>query len=85
MKALKSLVKSHYAMMAVCCLAMVAAYFAFSAEGNEGSLLSSLAPIIACVAMHFILMKMMGKSCHQQTVDQQDPSEEPISKQSQAN
>lgn len=85
MKFLKSAMNSHYAMMAICCLAMVGAYFAFSTGSLEGSTLSSLAPIIACVVMHFVMMKMMGKSCHKKTDEQQETTEQSVSKQSQAN
>jgi hypothetical protein len=64
MKHLKSFFGSHMGMMLVCCLAMVGAYFVFASGIAEGSTLAALAPLIACVGVHFLMMKMTGKSCH---------------------
>lgn len=64
MKHLKSFFGSHMGMMLICCLAMVGAYFLFASGIAEGSTLAALAPLIACVGVHFLMMKMTGKSCH---------------------
>jgi hypothetical protein len=64
MKHLKSFFGSHMGMMLICCLAMVGAYFLFASGIAEGSILAALAPLIACVGVHFLMMKMTGKSCH---------------------
>ncbi len=57
----------HYGMMACCAVMLlpVAAYFA--AGGTVSGALNSIglfAPLLACVGMHLVMHKMMGKSCH---------------------
>lgn len=64
MQALKKLFSSHMGMMVVCCAAMIGAYYLFADAAAEGSVLAGLAPVIACVGMHLVMMKMMGGSCH---------------------
>lgn len=64
MQALKKFFGSHMGMMVVCCAAMVGAYYLFADAAAEGSILAGLAPVIACVGMHLVMMKMMGGSCH---------------------
>jgi hypothetical protein len=64
MKSIKALFSSHIGMMLICCAAMVGAYFLFAESAAQGSTLAALAPLIACLGMHFFMMKVMGKNCH---------------------
>ena len=54
--------------MWACCVVMflsVAGYFL--AGGTEGGLtgkIAAFAPLLLCVGAHFVMFKMMGKSCH---------------------
>ncbi|WP_295453757.1 DUF2933 domain-containing protein [uncultured Pseudophaeobacter sp.] len=57
----------HFAMMACCVIMLlpIAGYFlAGGALGGLGSNLLTFAPLLLCVGGHFVMHKMMGKSCH---------------------
>ena len=57
----------HYGMM-VCCAVMVLPVAAFFLAGGSiaglGSNFGLFAPIALCIGVHFLMFKMMGKSCH---------------------
>jgi len=77
MKFIKSLFSSHIGMMVVCCAAMIGAYFLFAGAAAEGSILAALAPLVVCLGVHFLMMKMTGKSCHG---DHAEKAEKPVQK-----
>lgn len=64
-----------------CCIAMVGGgaflYFSggASALGGSGSLSIAL-PLLACVGMHFVMHRMMGRSCHGTKEEQGDQAPE---------
>jgi len=68
----------HIAMMA-CCVVMllpIAGYFvAGGSLSGLGGNLATFAPLLLCVGGHFVMHKMMGRSCHGS--DKQDETEEP--------
>lgn len=66
-----SLFSSHNIMMALCCVAMVGAFFLFTGSGAQSSLFGLILPLAACLGMHIIMHKMMGKSCHES--DKKEP------------
>jgi hypothetical protein len=61
--------------MMACCVPMVIGgaliFYSIPAELGLGARLYALAPLAGCVAMHFVVHKFMGKSCHSKT-DQKD-------------
>jgi len=63
-KKISTLFTPHNALMALCCAAMVGAFFVFVGNGATTSLFSLLVPLIACLGMHVVMHKFMGKSCH---------------------
>jgi len=63
-KKISTLLTPHNALMALCCVAMVGAFFVFAGGEATFSLLSLLAPLAACLGMHVVMHKFMGKSCH---------------------
>lgn len=69
---------SHLAMMACCVIMLlpVAGYFlAGGALGGLGSNVWTFAPLLLCVGGHFVMHKVMGKSCH--TSENQGEMEKP--------
>lgn len=57
----------HYGMMACCAVMLLPIGAYFAAGGTVSGALESaglFAPLIACVGMHLVMHKMMGKSCH---------------------
>ncbi|WP_375266665.1 DUF2933 domain-containing protein [Planktotalea sp.] len=68
----------YFAMMACCVIMMllIAGYFlAGGALGGLGSNLLTFAPLLLCVGGHFVMHKVMGKSCH--TSDSRRETEDP--------
>ena len=63
-KKISALVKPQNMMMAACCVAMVGAFFLFAGSEVRSSLFSLALPLAACIGMHLVMHKMMGKSCH---------------------
>jgi hypothetical protein len=58
---------AHLAMMACCVLMLlpVAGFFlAGGSLGAGGGSLAAFAPLLLCVGAHFVMHKMIGKSCH---------------------
>lgn len=57
----------HLAMLA-CCVVMfipiVGFFLAGGAFGGAGYNLFTFAPLLLCVGVHFVMHKVMGKSCH---------------------
>ena len=63
----------HYGMMACCAVMLLPVAGYFVAGGRVAGLLTNtgvFAPILLCVGAHFVMHKMMGKSCHGQSEDQ---------------
>ena len=57
----------NYGMWACCALMLLPVVWYFSAGGADGGLTQKIvafAPILLCVGAHFLMFKMMGKSCH---------------------
>ena len=71
-KKISTLLTPHNALMALCCVAMVGAFFVFAGGGATTGLFSLLAPLAACLGMHVLMHKFMGKSCHDS--DEKAPS-----------
>lgn len=71
----------HYGMM-VCCAVMllpIAGYFV--AGGTIGGLWGKSAvflPLVLCVGAHFVMHKMMGKSCHGASEDEEKTKAIPL-------
>ena len=56
-----------YGMWACCALMLLPVVGYFLAGGADGSLtgkIAAFAPLLLCVGAHFVMFKMMGKSCH---------------------
>lgn len=56
-----------YGMWACCALMLLPVVWYFAAGGADGGLTQKIvafAPILLCVGAHFLVFKMMGKSCH---------------------
>lgn len=77
-KKLSKLASSHNLMMAVCCIAMVGAFFVFAGSNIQSSLFSLALPLAACVGMHFVMHKMMGKNCHGTDQKKAKPGKSPL-------
>ncbi|UWP93906.1 DUF2933 domain-containing protein (plasmid) [Aliiroseovarius crassostreae] len=57
----------HYGMMACCAIMLLPIAGYFVAGGTLGGLWSNstaFLPLLLCVGAHFVMHKMMGKSCH---------------------
>ena len=57
----------HYGMMICCTLMLLPIATFFLAGGTIAGLWTNLglfAPIALCIGAHFVMFKMMGKSCH---------------------
>lgn len=71
----------HIAMMA-CCVVMllpIAGYFvAGGTLSGVGANLATFAPLLLCVGAHFVMHKMMGKTCHgnEERTDAEPPRED---------
>ncbi len=54
--------------MLACCVPMVIGgaliFYSIPSDLGLGARLYALAPLAGCVAMHFVMHKFMGKSCH---------------------
>lgn len=54
-----------------CCIPMVIGgalvFYSIPAEFGLGARLYALAPLAGCVAMHLVMHRFMGKSCHDKT------------------
>lgn len=54
--------------MAICCAVMLLPFGAYLLAGKSaagtGSALASLAPLALCLGVHFVMHRMMGKSCN---------------------
>lgn len=72
-KKISTLFTPHNALMALCCLAMVGAFFVFAGDGAKTGLFSLLVPLVACLGMHLVMHKFMGKSCHGPNEDASSP------------
>ena len=65
--------------MWACCAIMLAPIVLYLAAGGLSSDLTSnailFAPLIVCLGAHFVMHRMMGRSCHGSTADtrQEDP------------
>ena len=56
-----------YGMWACCALMLLPVVWYFGAGGADGGLrqkIVAFTPILLCVGAHFLMFKMMGKSCH---------------------
>lgn len=66
-KALQNKKVMNIAMLA-CCVPMVIGgaliFYSIPSDLGLGARLYALAPLAGCVAMHFVMHKFMGKSCH---------------------
>ena len=61
-----------YGMWACCALMLLPVVWYFAAGGADGGLTQKIfafAPILLCVGAHFLMFKMMGKSCHGESDD----------------
>lgn len=70
----------HYGMMACCAVMLLPVGLYFAAGGTVSGALESaglFAPLIACVGMHLVMHRMMGKSCHGKK-EEAEPSEVPL-------
>lgn len=54
--------------MLACCVPMIIGgaliFYSMPSDLGLGARLYALAPLAGCVAMHFVMHKFMGKSCH---------------------
>ncbi len=66
--------KSHNAMMVMCCLAMVGAFFLVSGGAVGSGLFSLLLPLAACLGMHTLMHKVTGKKCHEPKKTEIEPA-----------
>ena len=61
-----------YGMWACCAVMLLLVVWYFAAGGAAGGLTQKIvafAPILLCVGAHFLMFKMMGKSCHGESDD----------------
>ena len=61
-----------YGMWACCAVMLLPVVWYFAAGGADGGLtrkIAAFAPILLCVGAHFVMFKMMGKSCHGESDD----------------
>ena len=61
-----------YGMWACCAVMLLPVVWYFSAGGADSGLTQKIvafAPILLCVGAHFLMFKMMGKSCHGESDD----------------
>ncbi len=58
----------HGLFMVLCCAAMAIGLLAMISSAPVGQSLPSIllysAPVLGCLAMHFVMHSLMGKSCH---------------------
>jgi hypothetical protein len=58
--------------MMACCIPMVIGgaliFYSIPSDLGLGARLYALAPLAGCVAMHFVMHRFMGKSCHEKSV-----------------
>ena len=56
-------------LMMACCIPMVIGgaliFYSIPSDLGLGARLYALAPLAGCVAMHFVMHRFMGKSCHE--------------------
>lgn len=67
----------HYGMMVCCAVMLLPVAGFFLAGGTIGGLWSNSAaflPIVICVGAHVVMHKMMGKSCHGTSDDNEKPT-----------
>ncbi len=64
--------------MLACCAVMLLPVGGYLLGGGtvSGSLdnLALVVPLLACVGMHFVLHRLMGKSCHGEQEDREAPA-----------
>ena len=61
-----------YGMWACCAIMLLPVVWYFATGGADGGLrqkIVAFAPILLCVGAHFLMFKMMGKSCHGESDD----------------
>ena len=61
-----------YGMWACCVVMLLPVVWYFAAGGADGGLkekIVAFTPILLCVGAHFLMFKMMGKSCHRESDD----------------
>ncbi|MDU8927358.1 DUF2933 domain-containing protein [Alisedimentitalea sp. MJ-SS2] len=71
----------HYGMMACCAIMLMPIAGYFVAGGTLGGLWSNSAaflPLLFCVGAHFLMHKMMGKSCHRASEDKKPTKTIPL-------
>lgn len=58
--------------MMACCIPMVIGgaliFYSIPSDLGLGARFYALAPLAGCVAMHFVMHRFMGKSCHEKPV-----------------
>jgi hypothetical protein len=71
----------HYGMMACCAIMLLPIAGYFVAGGTLGGLWSNstaFLPLLLCVGAHFVMHKMMGKTCHGASEDEEPTKAIPL-------
>lgn len=71
----------HYGMMACCAIMLLPIIGYFVAGGSLGGLWNNSAaflPLLLCVGAHFVMHKVMGKSCHGTSEDEEPTKAIPL-------
>lgn len=71
---------AHNLLMAACCLAMIIGIGIILFAGSSTETIAAKAftalPLLACVAMHIVMHRFMGKSCHTRNPVRKPPDEQ---------